>query len=95
MNGYLSGIAAQMGTNTTHLSRLIDHGICAPSIAGPIGTSSRSVEAFIKGTADKGIGRVLGTSVPDAQSFRDEIGRAGAVNVIIGLGCGVAICGED
>ncbi len=85
--GYL-GIAAKAGTTSSSIKKFIRTGECSSGFASSIGTSSTTISAFVKGTASPGIAQVLGTNTSGAQRLRDEIGRVGAIGLIIGLACG-------
>jgi len=85
--GYL-GIAAKAGTTSSSIKKFIRTGECSPGFASTIGISSTTISAFVKGTASPGLAQVLGTNTSGAQGLRDEIGRVGAIGLIIGLACG-------
>ncbi|MGG0847897.1 hypothetical protein [Peribacillus simplex] len=81
----LIGISGSMGTTQSNLVNLIRKGRVSPSISGTLNTTASSVEDFINGRASVGIASVLGTTTSTAQDLRNEIGREGAIGLIIGL----------
>lgn len=84
----LIGIAARAGTISSNIQKLIDQGEGTPGLAARIGTTSASLTAFINGKASPGIASALGTTTSSAQQLRDQIGREGAIGLVIGLACG-------
>ncbi|GAW96732.1 MULTISPECIES: hypothetical protein [Colwellia] len=83
------GIARNAGTISTNIEKLIRSGEGSPGLSKRIGTTSTNITAFINGKASLGIAKALGTTTTNAQQLRDEIGREGAIGVIIGLACGM------
>jgi hypothetical protein len=82
------GIASQAGTISKSISKLIDTGQGSPGLASTIGTTSLRITQFVDGTASPGIAQALGTTTVNAQLLRNDIGRKGAIGLIIGLACG-------
>ncbi len=85
----LMDIAAQAGTTSENVQKLIQTGEGSPSLAGRIGTTSANITAFISGSAYAAIAQALGTTTSDAQLLRDMIGREGAIGLILGLASGI------
>ena len=85
--GYL-GIATKAGTTSSHIKKFLRTGECSLGLASTIGTTSTAVTGFVSGKASPGIAEALGTNTSSAQGLRDEIGRVGAIGLIIGLACG-------
>jgi len=83
------GIASRIGTTSTNVEKLIRTGEGSPGFASRIGTTSANITAFVDGKASPGIARALGTTTRNTQQLRDEIGREGAIGLIIGLACGL------
>jgi hypothetical protein len=83
------GIAKKAGTTSTNIEKLIRIGEGSPSLSNRIGTTSTNITAFINGKSSPGIAKALGTTTTNVQQLRDEIGREGAIGVIIGLACGM------
>lgn len=84
------GIASQAGTISANISKLIEQGRGSPGLASRIGTTSQRITDFVGGRASPGIAQALGTTTANAQILRDQIGRQGAIGLIIGLACGIA-----
>jgi len=82
------GIAAKAGTISTNIEKLITQGEGSPGLAARIGTTSSNITAFVGGRASPGIAAALGTTTSNAQALRNDIGREGAIGLIIGLACG-------
>ena len=85
--GYL-GIAAKAGTTSANIKKFIRTGDCSPGFANTIGTTTTNIKAFVNGKASPGLAQTLGTNTSSAQGLREEIGRVGAIGLIIGLACG-------
>lgn len=85
--GYL-GIASKAGTTAANIKKFIRTGESSPGFANTVGTTSTNITSFVKGKASPGIAQALGTNTSSAQGLRDEIGRVGAIGLIIGLACG-------
>lgn len=85
--GY-EGIASRVGTTSANIRKLIKTGEGSPGLASAIGTTSSNITAFVNGKASPSIAQALGTITRNAQLLRDEIGREGAIGLIIGLACG-------
>lgn len=83
------GIAQKAGTISTNIQKLISRGEGSPMLAGRIGTTSGRITEFVAGCASMGIAAALGTTTSNAQRLRNEIGREGAIGLIIGLACGM------
>lgn len=86
--GY-AGIASQAGTTSENVEKLIRTGEVTAGLAGTIGTTSANLTAFVNGKASAGIASAMGTTTANAQLLRDEIGREGAIGLIIGLANGI------
>lgn len=86
--GY-AGIASQAGTTSANIEKLIRTGEATPGLASTIETTSANLTAFVNGKASPGIASAMGTTTANAQILRDEIGREGAIGLIIGLACGI------
>jgi len=82
------GIAQKAGAISTNIQKLISLGEGSPNLAQRIGTTSGNITAFVNGRASVGIAAALGTTTSNAQKLRNEIGREGAIGLIIGLACG-------
>ncbi|MDD9177087.1 hypothetical protein PVK63_19575 [Aliivibrio sp. S2TY2] len=81
------GIASTIGTTSVNIEKLIIRGEGSPGIASALNTTSSNVTKFIDGTASPGIAKVLGTTTVNAQKLRNDIGRDGAIGLILGLAC--------
>ncbi len=82
------GIASKSGTISSNIVKLIQMGEGTPGLASTIGTTSTNITKFINGRASPAIAQALGTTTTNAQLLRDDIGREGAIGLIIGLACG-------
>jgi hypothetical protein len=91
----LIDIAAQAGTTSENVQKLIQAGEGSPSLAGRLGTTSKNITAFISGSAFASIAQALGTTTSDAQLLRDMIGREGAIGLILGLASGVGFAEKN
>jgi len=85
----LVGIASKAGVSTKCMENLVNKGDGSVRLASRIGTNRENITRFIKGTVSPGIAAALGTSREHAQELRDQIGREGAIGIIIGLACGM------
>ncbi len=85
------GIASKAGTTSTNVEKLIQKGEGSAGFASRIETTSSNITAFINGKASPGIASALGTTTSNAQKLRDQIGREGAIGLILGLACGLDI----
>lgn len=83
------GIASRIGTTSSNVKKLIRMGEGSPGFASRIGTTSNNITMFINGKASPGIARALGTTTDNTQMLRNELGREGAIGLIIGLACGL------
>lgn len=82
------GIALKAGTISTNITKLIGTGQGSAGLATRIGTTSSRITDFVNGTASVSIAQALGTTTTNAQHLRNEIGKEGAIGLIIGLACG-------
>jgi hypothetical protein len=89
------GIAQKAGTMSSSIQKLISTGEGSPGLASRIATTSSSITAFVDGRASASIAKALGTTTGNTQILRDEIGREGAIGVIIGLACGLDRRGDS
>ena len=83
------GIASQIGTTSTNIEMLINAGHGSPGLASAIGTTSANLTDFINGRASAGIASALGTTTTNAQILRNDLGREGAIGLVIGLASGI------
>ena len=67
------------------ISILIADGEVSSGLALRIGSPREPLQEFVNGVASGSIARVLGTTVEGAQLLRDELGRDGAVGLLLGL----------
>ena len=88
------GIASRAGTISSNVQKLIDSGQGSAGFATRIGTTSANITKFINGTASPGIAGALGTTTANANLLRGEIGRDGAIGLIIGLACDIGAAEE-
>ena len=84
-----AGLASQAGTTSANIQKSIRTGEATPGLASTVETTSANLTAFVNGKASPGIAFSLGTTTTNAQLLRDEIGREGAIGLIIGLACGI------
>jgi hypothetical protein len=77
-------LASRLGISETALDRLM-HGDVPITLADRLDTTQPSLQAFVDGSAEVGVAAHLGCSPRAAQRLRDEIGREGAIGVLIGL----------
>lgn len=81
------GIASKVGTTSSNIEKLIFKGEGSPGVASSLNTTTNNVTNFINGTASPGIAKALGTTTMNAQKLRDDLGREGAIGLILGLAC--------
>ena len=77
-------LASRLGITDMALDRLLQ-GDVPVTLAARLDTTQASLQAFVDGSAEVGIAAELGCSPRAVQRLRDEIGREGAIGVLIGL----------
>ena len=80
----MNGIASKLGLATASLHELLA-GQVPNDAASNLKTSTAALQDFIDGRVAAGFASLLGGPPEDVQRLRDQIGREGAIGVIIGL----------
>jgi hypothetical protein len=80
----LLSTATKMGVTTSALQDLIN-GHVPLSIAAQLGVTASSLQQFIDGSASVSTGRLFSVTSSGAQDLRNQVGKNGAIGLIIGL----------
>ena len=78
------GIASQMGITPSALDDLIK-GSVPITIADRLGTTPASLQDFVNGGTCSALASALGTTPASLQELRSEIGKEGAIGLLIGV----------
>jgi len=79
-----SGLASNCDLSVKGLENLIS-GTAPNELASLLRTATSVVQEFIDGKASPGMANVLGGNVTAIQQLRDQIGKNGAIGVLIGI----------
>lgn len=79
-----NAIAGRMNISADGLDHLLK-GKATNEIASTVGTATDLVQDFIDGKANAGIASVLGLTVKSTQALRAQVGKRGAIGIIVGL----------
>lgn len=87
-------LASRLGISETALDRLMQ-GDVPVTLAARLDTTQASLQAFVDGNAEVGVAAHLGCSPRTVQRVRDELGREGAIGVLIGLAAAKCVLEES
>jgi hypothetical protein len=82
----LVGIAGRCGIMTSSLQELIA-GHVGIGAAGKLGVLSSSLQTFVDGGTSLGLAGKMGITSSTLQELRNDIGKDGAIGLLIGLLC--------
>jgi hypothetical protein len=84
------GIASKAGTLSSGIEALIRDGRCSIGLASKLGCLSSGVESFIEGrSCPIPLAKHCGSLTSNMMALRAEIGREGAIGLILGLALGL------
>lgn len=77
-------VAKSIGVRRSVLKSLLN-GKVRRSLAQEIGARRSVVQSFIDGDVRRSMAKVMGSKRNAVQELRDEVGREGAIGIVIGL----------